>query len=89
MNLLLDSIADAGKDGNDRETVTAKLRATKDRDGAIGTYSIDRDGDTTITQYGVYRIEDGKLVFDRKLDAKPAKPPAKPAGGPASSGKAS
>ncbi len=81
MNLVLDSIAAAGNEGNDREAVTAELLGTKDRKGAIGTYSIDAQGDTSITDYGVYRIEDGKLVFDAKLDAEPVKPAASPNAG--------
>ena len=29
----------------------------------LGTYSIDENGDTTLTDYGVYKIEDGEQVF--------------------------
>ena len=30
----------------------------------LGTYDIDENDDTTITDCGVYRIENGELVFD-------------------------
>ena len=81
MNLILDSVAAAGGDGNDREAVTAELLGTKDRKGAIGTYSIDAQGDTSITDYGVYRIDDGELVFDGKLNEEPVKPSARQGAG--------
>jgi branched-chain amino acid transport system substrate-binding protein len=29
----------------------------------LGTYSIDSNGDTTITDYGSYKIVNGKSVF--------------------------
>ena len=35
----------------------------------LGTYSIDKNGDTTLTDYGVYTIEDGELAFDKSVKA--------------------
>jgi branched-chain amino acid transport system substrate-binding protein len=35
----------------------------------LGTYSIDENGDTTLTDYGSYVIEDGELVFDETVAA--------------------
>jgi branched-chain amino acid transport system substrate-binding protein len=35
----------------------------------LGTYDIDENGDTTLTDYGVYRVEDGELVFDETIKA--------------------
>jgi branched-chain amino acid transport system substrate-binding protein len=70
MSLLLDAIERAGADGGDRAAVVEQLFATKDREGTFGTYSIDENGDITLTPYGVYRIEDGALVFDHTV--KPA-----------------
>jgi hypothetical protein len=29
----------------------------------LGTYSVDRDGDTTLRRYGVYGIVAGRLTF--------------------------
>ena len=34
---------------------------------ALGTYDIDENGDTTLTDYGLYKIENGKLVFDKVI----------------------
>ena len=36
----------------------------------LGTYSIDENGDTTLTDYGAVHVEDGELVFDRTIKAK-------------------
>jgi branched-chain amino acid transport system substrate-binding protein len=67
MSLLLDAIKRAGENGNDRAAVVEQLLATKDREGVFGTYSIDENGDITLTPYGVYRIKNGELVFDRSV----------------------
>jgi branched-chain amino acid transport system substrate-binding protein len=70
MSLLLDAIKRAGDAGNDREAVVKQLLATKDREGVFGKYSIDPNGDITLTPYGAYRIKDGAMVFDRTVQAK-------------------
>ncbi|MBE2315646.1 branched-chain amino acid ABC transporter substrate-binding protein [Solirubrobacter sp. CPCC 204708] len=68
MMLLLDAIKRAGENGNDRAAVVDQLMATKDREGVFGTYSIDENGDITLTPYGVFKIEDGAMVFDRGIE---------------------
>ena len=35
----------------------------------LGTYSIDKNGDTTLTDYGIYTVKDGALVFDKTVKA--------------------
>ena len=35
----------------------------------LGTYSIDENGDTTLTDYGIYAIKDGELAFDKTVKA--------------------
>ena len=67
MSLLLDAIKRAGDNGNDRAAVVEQLLATKDREGVFGKYSIDENGDITLTPYGVYRIENGAMVFDHTV----------------------
>ena len=70
MRLTLDAIERAAAEGDvDRQAVTEQLFATKDRESALGTYSIDENGDTTLTDYGSYGIEGGKLVFDETITA--------------------
>ena len=38
----------------------------------LGTYDIDENGDTTLTDYGVYTVKDGELVFDPTVKAEGA-----------------
>ncbi len=68
MSLLLDAIKRAGDNGNDRGAVVDALMSTKDREGVFGTYSIDENGDITLTPYGIYKIKDGAMVFDRGIE---------------------
>jgi branched-chain amino acid transport system substrate-binding protein len=70
MSLTLDAIRRAGAKGNDRASVVAAFRATRDRDSALGRYSIDRNGDTTLSTYGVLGIGPrGRLVYDRTIES--------------------
>ncbi|WP_196807482.1 branched-chain amino acid ABC transporter substrate-binding protein [Candidatus Solirubrobacter pratensis] len=68
MKLGLDAIA-RSKTG-DKADILKALFATKDRQSVLGTYSIDENGDTTLTDYGVYGIKDGELTFDQTIKAK-------------------
>jgi len=67
MKLSLDTIAKLDK-GDKQEMIDA-LFATKGRESALGTYDIDENGDTTLTDYGVYAIEGGELTFDQTIKA--------------------
>jgi branched-chain amino acid transport system substrate-binding protein len=67
MKLGMDAIA-RSKTGT-KEDVLKALFATKDRQSVLGTYSIDENGDTTLTDYGVYAIKDGELAFDKTIKA--------------------
>ena len=70
MNLALDAIKRAGS--SDRAEILKAIFSTKDRQSVLGTYSIDENGDTTLTDYGVYSIKDGDLSFDQTIKAKPS-----------------
>ena len=35
----------------------------------LGTYSIDENGDTTLTDYGIYTVDGGELTFDKTIKA--------------------
>ena len=66
MSLMLDSIASATQDGRQpalRSRVVAALFHTRNRQSVLGTYSIDSAGDTTLREYGVWRIVNGRLSF--------------------------
>jgi branched-chain amino acid transport system substrate-binding protein len=70
MELALDAI-ERSKTG-ERPDVIKALFATKDRHSVLGTYSIDANGDTSLSDYGVYSIKDGNLVFDSTIKAQGA-----------------
>ena len=67
MRLALDAIERSGC-GN-KEDIVPALFETKDRPSVLGTYSIDENGDTTLTDYGIYKIEGGELTFDKTVKA--------------------
>jgi len=49
--------------GRDRRAVLEHLFRARVEDGYVGNFAIDRDGDTTRTTMGVYRVEGGRLRF--------------------------
>jgi branched-chain amino acid transport system substrate-binding protein len=67
MSLVLDACEELGSECSDRQAMIEALFNTEDRESVLGTYDIDENGDTTITDYGVYKIEAGELVFDRTV----------------------
>jgi len=68
MKLGLDTIAGLGDKGTDRAAVLDALFATQDRESALGTYSFDENGDTTLTDYGIYKVgADGNPEFESKV----------------------
>jgi branched-chain amino acid transport system substrate-binding protein len=70
MNLLIDSIKRASANGTkdvSRQDVVNALFSTKNRHSVIGTYSIDSEGDTSLTDYGLYVIKGGSLTFDQVI----------------------
>jgi branched-chain amino acid transport system substrate-binding protein len=69
MKLILDTCAKLGPDCSDRQAMIDALFNTKGRKSVLGTYDIDENGDTTITDYGVYTIENGELQFDESVKA--------------------
>ena len=66
MAAVCDAIAQGG---DDRAAVIEAFFSTKDRESPLGTYSIDADGDTTLTDYGSYTVEGGNLVFNKVIKA--------------------
>jgi branched-chain amino acid transport system substrate-binding protein len=70
MALALDVLKRAGAKANDRATVAKELLSTKDRESVLGTYSIDANGDTSLTDYGLYTIgSDGIQKYSKKIEA--------------------
>jgi branched-chain amino acid transport system substrate-binding protein len=69
MRLFLDTCEQLGPDCTDRQAVIEALFNTKGRESVLGTYDIDENGDTTLTDYGAYTIEGGELQFDQTIQA--------------------
>jgi branched-chain amino acid transport system substrate-binding protein len=67
---VLHAIRAAGKKGNDRAAVTKAFFAIRDRDSVLGRYSIDRNGDTSLSRYAGNRIEDSQFVLDHLLEVR-------------------
>jgi branched-chain amino acid transport system substrate-binding protein len=71
MSLALDAIKRAGANGNNRQDVIDALFGTKNRQSVLGTYSIDKNGDTTLTDYGLYKLVNGQPTFDKVIKGTP------------------
>jgi branched-chain amino acid transport system substrate-binding protein len=73
MNVALLAIENAGDDATPdpagRAAVVEQFFQIADRESVLGTYSIDENGDTTLTDYGGYAIGDAELIFDRVITA--------------------
>lgn len=72
-NVMLDAIERAAEEAGgapDRAAVLEQIFATKDYDGVLGTWSFDEDGDTSLTELSVQRVEGGEFKLDRVLDVK-------------------
>jgi branched-chain amino acid transport system substrate-binding protein len=72
MNLVLDTCEQLGPDCTDKQQMIDALFNTKGRESVLGTYDIDENGDTTLTDYGVYTIKGGELEFDQTIKAEGA-----------------
>lgn len=68
MQLVLDTIKNGGADASTRDGFLKALLATKDRNSVLGTYSFDENGDTTLTDYGLYNVgPDGNPTYESTI----------------------
>jgi branched-chain amino acid transport system substrate-binding protein len=67
MKLVLDTISKLGSQGNNKAAVLHALFATKNRNSVLGNYSFDQNGDTTLKAYGLYKVKNGQVVFDKAI----------------------
>ena len=62
-------LAAIDKGRGERAATVEAFFGTRNRDSVLGRYSIDRDGDTTLSIYGVWRVDRGAMTFDRVIDS--------------------
>ena len=68
MKLGLDTIAKLGAKGNSKADVLKALFATTQRNSVLGTYGFDKNGDTTLKSYGLYKVgSNGEPVFFKTI----------------------
>ncbi len=68
MKLGLATIAKLGAQGNSKSAVVKALFGTTNYAGAIGTYGFDKNGDTTLKSYGLYKVgSDGNPEFFKTI----------------------
>jgi branched-chain amino acid transport system substrate-binding protein len=68
MKLGLDTVAGLGSSGNSKTAVLHALFATTSRASVLGTYGFDKNGDTTLKSYGLYKVgSNGEPVFYKTL----------------------
>jgi branched-chain amino acid transport system substrate-binding protein len=70
MALILDAVERAGPRGNDRQAVIDAALDTKNRQSVLGEYSIDDNGDTTLTTEALFGVENGELSIERNIEPK-------------------
>ena len=66
MNVTLKAIEDvcaSGGDPGDRASITRAVFAIKDFDGILGTWSFDKNGDTSLTDTSFYQVKNGVYVL--------------------------
>jgi branched-chain amino acid transport system substrate-binding protein len=69
--VILEAIRRAGPKGNQRAAVIDAFFDTKDRRSVLGTYSIDRYGDTSLSRFAGNRVRRSRLVLDKVLQVRP------------------
>ena len=68
MKLGLDTIASLGSQGNSKSAVLHALFAIKARNSVLGTYGFNKNGDTTLKSYGLYKVgANGEPVFFKTI----------------------
>jgi branched-chain amino acid transport system substrate-binding protein len=68
MQLGLNTIKSLGAQGNSKSAVLKALFATKARNSPLGTYGFDKNGDTTLKSYGLYKVgSNGEPVFFKSV----------------------
>jgi branched-chain amino acid transport system substrate-binding protein len=70
MKLVMDTIKTSG---TSRDAFLSQLFKTQNRQSVLGTYSINKDGDTSLTDYGLYKVgSDGNPEYESTIKAQGA-----------------
>jgi branched-chain amino acid transport system substrate-binding protein len=69
MSAALTAIRDAGSSANNRSDVVKGFFALRNQTSVLGSYSINANGDTSLTQFVFNRMEAGKLVPFKPVSA--------------------
>ncbi|MEI6792014.1 MAG: branched-chain amino acid ABC transporter substrate-binding protein [Actinomycetes bacterium] len=69
MSAVLDSIRRAGGAGNNRDSIIAAFHSTRAKPSVLGRYSVDANGDSSLTGFVVSRVVRGALVASPGLTA--------------------
>jgi branched-chain amino acid transport system substrate-binding protein len=68
MKLGLETIGKLGAQGSSKAAVLQALFATTSRNSVLGTYGFDKNGDTTLKSYGLYKVSSsGEPTFFKTL----------------------
>jgi branched-chain amino acid transport system substrate-binding protein len=68
MKLVLDTIK--ASNSTSKDAFLTQLFKTQDRDSVLGKYSIDKNGDTSLTDYGLYKVgSDGNPTYEATIKA--------------------
>ncbi|HEV2092473.1 MAG TPA: branched-chain amino acid ABC transporter substrate-binding protein [Rubrobacter sp.] len=70
-NVMLDAIERAAEEAGgvpERQAVVEQVFATEDYEGVLGTWSFDEEGDTSLTELSVQKVEDDEFTLDRIVD---------------------
>jgi branched-chain amino acid transport system substrate-binding protein len=67
MKLGLDTIKSLGAQGNSKSAVLKALFSITARHSVLGTYGFNKNGDTTLKSYGLYKVKNGDPVFYKTL----------------------
>ncbi len=68
MSVVLAAIRAAGNSGDNRQAVIDKFFATHDRPSVLGVYSMQPNGETTLSDYAIDRVVHGAPVFWRAFN---------------------
>jgi branched-chain amino acid transport system substrate-binding protein len=69
MSVVLAAIRTAGESGDDRQAVIEKFLGTRNRASVLGLYSMQPNGETSLSSYAIDRVAKGAPVFWRTFKA--------------------